>query len=132
MNLNMIYKFANMQLRLIKLFIVVITVALYSCNRGQDSGTTSVLKGLYSFGPDAHSLKDCDNGREYWVTDKSNQLELQYSHMIIEKPYVPVYVEVEGTKVKSGKDGMGSEFDSTIVVTKLIKITKEIPQDMCN
>jgi hypothetical protein len=43
-----------------------------------------------------------------------------------------VYVEVEGDKIRSDKDGLGSEFDSTLVVKKLIKITKEIPQDMCN
>jgi hypothetical protein len=52
--------------------------------------------------------------------------------MNFEKPYEPVYVEVEGLKLKSGKEGMGSEYDSTLVVKKVVKITKEIPQDMCN
>jgi copper homeostasis protein (lipoprotein) len=51
--------------------------------------------------------------------------------MNFEKPYEPVYVEVEGAKSKSGKEGMGSEYDSTLVVKKVVKITKEIPQDMC-
>jgi len=59
-------------------------------------------------------------------------LELQYTELKFEKPYEPVYIEVEGIKVHSGKDGLGSEYDSTLVVNKLIKITKEIPQDMCN
>lgn len=121
-----------MKLRLIKYFSFALISVICACNRGADTGKKEVLKGLYSFGPDSRSLKDCDNGKEYWVTDKSDQLELQYSHLIIDKPYVPVYVEVEGSKIKSGKEGMGSEFDSTVVVTKVIKITKEIPQDMCN
>lgn len=122
-----------MQLRLIKYFTLIIVIFLCSCGTKSGNDSHTVYKGLYSFGPDAKSFKDCDNGgREYWVTDESAKLELQYSQMNIEKPYVPVYVEIEGEKVKSGKEGMGAEFDSTIVVKKLIKITKEIPQDMCN
>ena len=87
---------------------------------------------MYSFGPEVKSFKDCESGREFWVTDKSAQLELKYSQLNFEKPYEPVYIEVEGVKVRSGKDGMGSEYDSTLMVNKLIKISKEIPLDMCN
>jgi copper homeostasis protein (lipoprotein) len=59
-------------------------------------------------------------------------LELKYSQLNFEKPYEPVYVEVEGVKIHSDKNGMGSGYDSTLVVKKLIKITREIPQDACN
>lgn len=120
-----------MQSTLTKYLTCIAVVMLCACNRS-DSDKTAVFKGIYSFGPDTRSLKDCDSGHDYWVTDQSNKLELQYTQMNVEKPYVPVYVEVEGTKVKSGKKAMGAEFDSTIIVKKLIKITKEIPQDMCN
>jgi len=34
--------------------------------------------------------------------------------------------------MRSGKEGLGAEYDSTLVVHKLIKITKEIPDGMCN
>jgi hypothetical protein len=66
------------------------------------------------------------------VADNSGQLELKYTQLKFEKAYEPVYIEVEGVKVRSGKDGLGAEYDSTLVVKKLIKITKEIPLDMCN
>ncbi|NCD69223.1 hypothetical protein [Mucilaginibacter agri] len=122
-----------MQLRLIKYFTLAVIVFICSCGNKHNNGDNTVYKGLYSFGPDSKSFKDCDdNGHEFWVTDESAQLELKYSQMNIEKPYVPVYVEVEGVKVKSGKEGLGAELDSTLIVKKLIKITKEIPQDMCN
>ncbi|WDF55321.1 hypothetical protein [Mucilaginibacter sp. KACC 22063] len=121
-----------MHLRLIKYTLGFAILFFCACTNGGGSGNNKVIKGIYSFGPDAKSFKDCDTGREYWVTDQSNKLELQYSQMNIEKPYVPVYIEIEGEKVKSGKEGMGSEYDSTLIVKKLIKITKEIPQDMCN
>jgi copper homeostasis protein (lipoprotein) len=113
--------------------VVMLVVLCCSCNRDhKKSNTAQVFKGLYSFGPEAKSFKNCDDTQEYWVTDSSSQLELKYSQMNFEKPYEPVYVEVEGTKTASANEGVGSEYDSTLVVTKVLKITKEIPQDLCN
>jgi copper homeostasis protein (lipoprotein) len=113
------------------LFLTAVT-ACCSCNPGGNkSAQPKVYKGLYSFGPEVKSFKDCETGHEYWVTDKSNKLELEYANMNFEKPYEPVYVEVQGEKAPSGKEGIGSEYDSTLVVRRLIKITKEIPQE-CN
>ena len=121
-----------MHLRLLKYLIGIVIITIWSCNSGAgDKGGHVVYKGVYSFGPEVKSFKDCDNGREFWVTDSSAQLELKYSQLNFEKPYEPVYVEVEGIKIRSDKEGLGSEYDSTLVVKKLIKITKEIPQDMC-
>jgi copper homeostasis protein (lipoprotein) len=114
-------------------FLFILFLAASSCNRKpKEPAKQVVYKGLYSFGPEIKSFKDCDNSQEFWVTDSSAMLELQYSQMNFEKPYEPVYVEVEGVKIKSGKEGLGSEYDSTLVVKKVVKITKEIPQDMCN
>ncbi len=115
------------------IFIVGLWVLLFacSCNRYNRS-ENKVYKGLYSFGLEVKSFKECSTGREYWVTDSSGKLELEYSNMNFEKPYEPVYVEVEAIKKRSGQEGIGAEFDSTMVVTKVQKITREIPEDMCN
>jgi len=104
-----------------------------SCNRNEKrTNEAQVFKGLYSFGPESRSFKNCDDPHEYWVADSSAQLELKYTQMNFEKPYEPVYVEVEGIKIASENEGLGSEYDSTLVVKKVLKITKEIPQDLCN
>jgi copper homeostasis protein (lipoprotein) len=122
-----------MRLKLIKYLMCIVIIGLYSCNGNSWKSLQNIVyKGVYSFGPEVKSFKDCDSGHEFWVTDHSGQLELKYSQLSFEKPYEPVYVEVNGIKVRSGKDGLGSEYDSTLIVKKLIKITKEIPQDMCN
>jgi len=113
------------------LLLILISVSACKNSVKKQVNAPIVYHGLYSFGPEVKSFKDCDDGREYWVADSSSKLELSYSQLNFEKPYEPVYVEVEGRKTKSGKDGMGSEFDSTLVVTKLIKITKDIPKN-CN
>jgi copper homeostasis protein (lipoprotein) len=112
---------------------MMLVVFCCACNRTEKKADSAqVFKGLYSFGPEAKSFKNCDDTQEYWVTDRSSQLELKYSQMNFEKPYEPVYVEVEGIKIASPNEGLGSEYDSTLVVKKVLKITKEIPQDLCN
>ena len=113
--------------------LLIAVILLYACNNHRNKSVPAVTyRGLYSFGPEVKSFKDCDNSHEYWVIDSSARLELQYSQMNFEKPYEPVYVEIQGKKIKSGADGIGSEYDSTLIVKKVLKITKEIPQDMCN
>lgn len=121
-----------MRLKITYIIAIAAIACFCACTQTENGQKIETFKGLYSFGPDSRSLKDCDNNREYWVTDQSGKLELEYSKMNVEKPYVPVYVEVKAVKIKSGKEGMGAELDSTLVIKKLIKITKEIPQDMCN
>jgi len=113
--------------------LIFIATAAYSCknNNGAKSGGT-LYKGVYSYGPEMKTFTECNTGHEYWVADSCKQLELQYNQLKFEKPYEPVYIEAEGEKVRSGKEGLGSEYDTTLIVNKLIKITKEIPQDLCN
>ncbi|RVU01977.1 hypothetical protein EOD41_08475 [Mucilaginibacter limnophilus] len=120
-----------LNIQYIILGITLMLVSACSCNRRPDAKKPLVIKGLYSFGPEIKSFQECGREKEFWVTDSSAQLELKYSQMNFEKPYLPVYVEVEGVKKPSNKDGLGAEFDSTLVVYKVIKITKEIPADSC-
>jgi copper homeostasis protein (lipoprotein) len=115
--------------------IMAIAVTVMACNPrpAEDKQQTSrVLKGLYSYGPEIKSFTDCEEGTEYWVADSVKTLELAYNNFNFEKPYEPVYIEVEGHAIKSDSLSMSADFDSTFVVTKLLKITKEIPDGPCN
>jgi copper homeostasis protein (lipoprotein) len=125
--------------KLTRYFILTAIVALCSCHNNKNNKTNNkkeakhiVFKGVYSFGPETKTFKDCDNGQEFWVTDSSAQLELQYSQLGFEKPYEPVYIEVEGIKMHSGQDGLSAKYDSTLVVKKLVKIVKDIPPGTCD
>ena len=116
------------------LFVVVSMFAV-SCNldsKKEDKSNISIVKGLYSYGPEIKSFTDCEEGREYWVADSAKTLELAYNKLNFEKPYEPVYIEVECHFVKSDSLRISADFDSTMVVTKLIKISKEIPEGPCN
>jgi hypothetical protein len=102
-----------------------------SNNNEQENGKPLTLKGLYSFGPEVKSFTDCEGNREYWVADSAKNLELQYVNQGFEKPYVPVYIEVECRLVKSDTTTITGGYDSTMVVTKVLKMSKEIPDGPC-
>lgn len=101
-------------------------------DKEQESGKSLTLKGLYSYGPEMKSFTDCDEGREYWVADSAKNLELAYSNLGFEKPYTPVYIEVEAHLVKSDTTTITGGYDSTMVVTKVLKVLKDIPEGPCN
>jgi len=117
------------------LLIIVILVTAVACNRNPSTVKDQqirVMKGLYSYGPELKSFTECEEGNEYWVADSAKTLELAYNNFGFEKPYEPVYIEVECHTVKADSLSMAADFDSTLVVTKVLKITKEIPDGPCN
>ena len=119
----------------ITLLSIVLALAVIACNRTpveEGDSEVKVIKGLYSYGPEIRSFTDCDEGREYWVADSAKTLELAYNELNFEKPYVPVYIEVEARVVKSDSSTVTANFDSTLVVTKVLKVTREIPDGPCN
>jgi uncharacterized lipoprotein NlpE involved in copper resistance len=117
-------------------FILFAVGLFWACNGNEKSqqqqGKTLIFKGLYSYGPEVKSFTDCDEGREYWVADSAKNLELEYANQGFEKPYTPVYIEVEAHLVKSDTTTITGGYDSTMVVTKVIKLTKTIPDGPCN
>jgi copper homeostasis protein (lipoprotein) len=129
----MIYKLINYKHFLVVLFIAIGFVA---CNRDHTANGANekfiTLKGLYSFGPEVKSFTQCEEGREFWVVDSANTLELAYANLGFEKPYVPVYIEVQAHLIKSDTTMNTGDYDSTMVVTKLLKITKDIPEGPCS
>ncbi|WP_443937056.1 hypothetical protein [Pedobacter sp. MW01-1-1] len=108
-----------------------------ACNTNKATHTNTdtnhvIVKGLYSFGPELKFFSRCDDGREYWVADTTKTLELSYSKLGFEKPYKPVYVELEGFFTKSDTAVVSADFDSTLVVTKVNKISTTIPEGPCS
>ena len=118
------------------LTIIFISMILISCNSAdkptENKDKVIIAKGLYSFGPEVKSFTDCEERREYWVADSAKTLELAYNNLGFEKPYTPVYVEVECRIVKSDTTTITGNYDSTMVVIKLLKISKQIPEGPCS
>ena len=120
--------------RKISFLLLAFVSLLWACtgNSGNEKGKDKalILKGLYSYGPEVKSFTDCE-GRDYWVADSAKNLELAYNELGFEKPYLPVYIEVECHLVKSDTSTITGDYDSTMVVTKVLKVSKEIPDGPC-
>lgn len=115
--------------------MILLAIVVVACNTkpvSVEKHAKRVIKGLYTYGPEMKSFTDCEEGNEYWVADSAKTLELAYSNFNFEKPYEPVYIEVECNVIKSDSLMVSADFDSTMVVTKLLKISKEIPDGPCN
>lgn len=125
----------NIRQKFYTFFATALLALLASCTNKPDTAGSAahplVIKGLYSFGPEIKSFADCDQGREYWVADSANTLELAYTNLGFEKPYTPVYIEVECHLVKTDTTVVTGNYDSTMVVTKLLKISKTAPDGPC-
>lgn len=120
-----------------KLFFSAIALLLVftACNgtkkEDQNGKKPMIARGLYSFGPELKSFTSCEDGKEYWVADSAKTLELAYYNLGFEKPYMPVYIEVEYHYIESDTLAASANYDSTMVVTKLLKISKQIPDGPC-
>lgn len=121
-------------LQLLPVFLAACFFASCSGDKKADDQQKKVvfLKGLYSYGPELRTFTDCEENHEYWVVDSAQTLELAYNNLGFEKPYTPVYIEVECKMIKSDTTIVPSGYDSTMVVTKLKKITMQIPEGPCN
>jgi copper homeostasis protein (lipoprotein) len=123
-----------MRLPQLHIYLGIIAIAgIVSCKSKPDKKAENVqaaIKGIYSFEPGAKTFTACGNKTQFWVADSSAQLELQYSQIVnFEQQGQSVYVEVEGKKIKSVAGTDGAVYDSTLIVKKVIKITKDIPAD---
>lgn len=128
------------------LLLLLAMMTLFACHHNADNAETTavdsvaknegkpnapiVFKGTYSFAPGAKLFQYCNSKTQLWAVDSSAELELKYSQIYgFEQSGTPVYAEVEGYKTKSAKSGDAAAYDSTIVVKKVLKITKDIPAD---
>lgn len=117
-------------------FVSVLVLCFYNActnadNKEDGKKVSVVLKGLYSFGPEIKAFTTCEDVHEYWVLDSTSNLESSYTNLGFEKPYTPVYIEVEGHLRKSDTTQVNADYDSTLVVTKVLRITKDIPEGPC-
>jgi uncharacterized membrane protein len=87
--------------------------------------TSSLFKGLYTFGNEVRTFQDCSGGGKiYWVNDSMASLSQRYedTNRFPSYPYESVYVEVKG--YLSGKSQMGyaSEYENVLIVTDIVKV----------
>ena len=122
---------------------LILMVFLSSCNsqKGKneqaDSAQTShadtlpapvktpvTFKGMYTFGHEVRSFRDCSSQVTYWVNDSLANLRKSYEETVqpLSYPYESVYAEVKGYLGGLSALGYASEYENVLVVTEVIKI----------
>jgi uncharacterized membrane protein len=84
-----------------------------------------ILKGLYTFGHEVRSFRDCGGSQTvYWVNDSLASLRERYekTNRFPSYPYESVYAEVKGYLAGKSNLGYASEYENVLVVTEIIKV----------
>ncbi len=118
-------------LPILSAFLLFVVACTENKKEAKAEVKTKLAKGLYVYGPELKLYTRCEDGKEFWVADSSKSLELAYRNLDFEKPYLPVYIEVERHFIKTDTLAASANYDSTMVVTKLLKISKEAPKGPC-
>lgn len=86
--------------------------------------TRVVFKGLYTFGNEVNTFRDCVTNKKYWVNDSLGLMKIPYQNALqsFSYPYESAYAEVKG--YLSGKSDLGyaSEHENVLVVTEVVKM----------
>jgi hypothetical protein len=83
------------------------------------------LKGRLTFGHEANSFQPCGSDQVFWVSEKTGKLKKLYDELTIgEKPYTPIYAEVEFIDKGKASEGFPSEYQSVYEAVKIFKTTK--------
>jgi copper homeostasis protein (lipoprotein) len=115
--------------RCLLLAFVFFAVACKSNKRDVDAAQ---FKGLYMLSPTQRAFKDCATGNAYWVADSTKHLETEYWELASnDERDGPVYIEVDGQIVPSNTEDADEAYTNTLIVRKVILITKDIPAGQC-
>ena len=86
--------------------------------------TPVTFKGMYTFGNEVNTFRDCSNQVTYWVNDSLADLQKPYEQVMqhLSYPHESAYAEVKGYLSGRSTLGYASEYENVLVVTEVIKL----------
>ena len=83
------------------------------------------LRGKLTLGHEVSSFKPCGSDKTFWVSDKTGKLKKSYDKLTVgEKPYTPIYVEIEFIDKGKASEGFPAEYESVYEAVKIFRTTK--------
>src|SRR5687768_14197026 len=75
--------------------------------------TPKLFKGLYTYGHEVSTFRECGNSKVYWLNDSLSSMQKSYekSTEFLSYPYESVYAEVEGYLAGKSNMGYASEYE---------------------
>lgn len=99
----------------------------------KDQTTTEVKtdKGKLVLGHEARSFQPCGSEKVFWISDKTANLKQLYDELTLgEKPYTPIYAEIEYMDKGNASEGFPAEYESVYEVIKILK-TEKVSDSNC-
>ena len=143
----------NFSLMRNSIVLLILTALFLSCNSSNstnqqtDSTTTpspdsvpaavnktpQIFKGMYSFGNEVNTFRDCGNQITYWVNDSLADLRKPYEQTLrtLSYPYESVYAEVKGYLAGKSSLGYASEYENVLIVTEVVKLEAKSYRTAC-
>ena len=102
------------------LIIALSSVLLSSC-----SDNIKEVEGTVRLGHEVRAFTDNKDQKEYWLLDKSGNLEKAYQEAIHSKimNYQPVRAKLKVQPRKKSEDGFAAEYDGTYEVKQILTLT---------
>ena len=86
---------------------------------------SKTLSGKLTIGHEVSSFKPCGSDKTFWVSDKTGKLKKSYEELTVgEKPYTPIYAEIEFIDKGKASEGFPAEYESVYEAVKIIRTTK--------
>jgi len=100
-------------------------VLLNEADETMKNRKAKTLKGRLTLGHEANSFQPCESDQVFWVYDKTGKLKELYNELTAdEKPYTPIYAEIEFIDKGKASEGFPAEYESVYEAVKIIRLTK--------
>lgn len=103
------------------IYIVLLSLSLLTnCSDG-----VKEVEGTVRLGHEVRAFTDNKDQKEYWLLDKSGNLEKAYQEAIHSKimNYHPVRAKLKVQPRKKSEDGFAAEYDGTYEIKQILTLT---------
>ncbi len=107
---------------MIKNFCIVLSAfSLLSCGLANDCKEVS---GILRFGHEVRSFTNLEDGKEYWIVDKSGKLMTEYKKIIGTEVInnQPVSAKLKIRRIEKQSDGFEKEYAGTYEVKEIVSL----------
>jgi hypothetical protein len=87
----------------------------------------TIYKGTYTWGPEVHSFKPCNDKNDYWVSFDWAGIEMHEFYKKKARSYQLMYIEFRGQILDEVVDGFADQYAGLIRVSEVKKYTFDLP-----
>lgn len=99
-------------------------------NKTIQNGEKQILKGRLVFGHESRVFMPCESDKTFWISDKTGELKDLYTELTKdEKPYTPIFAEIEVVDKGKAKEGFPLDYESVYEITKILNTRNTTDKD---